>query len=288
MMQLEKIKEIFSQFISNPTQYGKDMDNIYESIKKWVDSAVKEVDRTNNIPEIEFYTRLAFLISDIVDRGSFFCGWYTVKKYYELVNFECLRDEAIASIKQKLISQMSHIEYHSDGSYGNSDHILFWYPIHQVLEYGNDEDKKELMKSLQEKTYSGKTKYEQYQEMVKEYLGTNKLPEAIVKAKKIEANKNIIKNDLPKSKPRSEWYQWWQLLLVFSGISVIFKGCGPFGSAIMWIVYLSYGYHMTKQGRSPQWAFEDLLGKGLLFITIFIILGLCMLPLSIEVLFGID
>lgn len=165
---LNNIDKYTEQFLSNPNQYNRNPMGIYSDIKQHVNEFRKTSMNNNDRSIIE--DKIAIKILETTMNFYSYCSWKTFKEFYSIVKFEMLSNEILESLCNEILTKISKIEYYSDGSSGNNDHILLWYPIHQLLKFGSSDIKEKLSDNLNRPDGSGHTRYNSVEKLVKEHL----------------------------------------------------------------------------------------------------------------------
>lgn len=171
--QIQNIQSNFNTFMSNPDLYGKDMGNIYSGIKSQIDSIYNNASGCDDNIIREVNDKVASIILDITNKGSYYCSWITYKNFYEFVKFDNISISVIKNIADFIYEKISFFKQYSDGSSGNSEHIMLWYPIHQILTYATEDVKKPILENLSLLNASGKKRFGDVQEMINEHLYEN-------------------------------------------------------------------------------------------------------------------
>ncbi len=167
---LQNIQSTFNSFMSNPDLYEKNMGGIYPSVKVQIDNIYNEVDGCEKDVMREINDKVALTILDITKKGGYYCSWKTYKNFYEFVKFDNISNGVLKNIADFVYEKISYVEHFSDGSSGNSEHIMLWYPIHQILTYGTEDLKKPILENLSLLNAFRSKRYDDVQSMVNQHL----------------------------------------------------------------------------------------------------------------------
>lgn len=178
---IQNIQSSCDTFMSNPDLYDRDFGGIYPSVKGQIDSINNMVNGYDKEQRKTIDNKIALVILDIATKGSDFCSWKTYKSFYELVNFDNLSDETMKKIADEIHSELSHITRFADSWSGNSEHIMLWYPIYQILTYATEDIKKPILENLSLPNSFGGKRYDDVQGMASSYLHINSGIERIQK-----------------------------------------------------------------------------------------------------------
>ncbi|WP_310602407.1 zinc ribbon domain-containing protein [Anaerosporobacter sp.] len=172
-MQIGNIQSSCNSFMRNPKLYDEDFAEVFPGIKAQIKDIRALIVSCSKEQLQAVEDRIAITILDITTRASFFCSWETHKIYYELVKFDKITEDAMKKIADKLYEEISIVEHYNDGSSGNNEHIMKWYPIYQVLTHGSECIKKPILSILNQEDSSDETRYEELQDMINDHLGDN-------------------------------------------------------------------------------------------------------------------
>lgn len=159
---IEDIILIYNNFFENPDMFERSLGGIYPNIKTQV-----EVIKNDFGDTVDLNNKIANVIVDKTMEGSNFCSWITYKNFFGLFDFEKLPSETIKHIYNKIYNKLTD----DNDILKDSNHIVFWYPIYQLLTFGTEEIKLQLKTFLDEPNAFNGKKYNDVTNMVTEHLG---------------------------------------------------------------------------------------------------------------------
>lgn len=160
--QIEDIVTLYNNFFNNPNMFERSLGGIYPSIKIKVDTI-----KNNSEDMVEINNKIAKTIVDKTIEGSNFCSWITYKNFFGLFDFEKLSCATIDHIYDKIYYKLTD----SNDVLRDNNHIMYWYPIYQLLMFGTDEIKIKLKTFLNESNAFNGKKYDDVMNMASEHLG---------------------------------------------------------------------------------------------------------------------
>lgn len=105
------------------------------------------------------YDKIAILLLEGYKETHLEFNINNTTKLFGLIDFSCLSTEVMNVYSKYLYDEISFVEYYPDGSSGNSEDLMLWYPIYQIVKHSNGKYKYLLIKVLSSSYAFGKSKY---------------------------------------------------------------------------------------------------------------------------------
>lgn len=167
---VDKVGALFNDFLSNPVSHGSDLNSIYDSVRK----QVLKIRTTENVDSEQSRTQQGNVAEEIIQgiiKYKEHCNWMTCKKFCELIDFDSLPEASMDGISDALYEIISVDKVHNDGSKGNSYHIIFAYPLFEIITHGSESNKSQLMSILDKPSSLSGTRYSDMLSVLKRGIG---------------------------------------------------------------------------------------------------------------------
>ena len=217
--------------------YKSDFSVIFADVKNLTNNIKETVSDCSNEQKVTANNEIAILIHSAIMCGNEYSGWKTTKSYYELIDFSILSNDILEQMTREIIEICNRNE---------TMHIMLWYPISQLLFWGNENVKKELTNGLSVKSALG-TKYTDVQNMIKKHLSDDVATQVM---------KNSIKDSMMLSNQSISTKQSTSPRCPTCGstnVSKISSGKKAFGFAVVGFFSSNFGKIMECKNCGYKW-----------------------------------
>lgn len=173
------IENICESFLRETQTPNNNFDKVVPLLRNEIKQINIYIESTNNLFVVDEMLKLVTTYSLKTERQS---SWITEKNLFELIDFEKVSNNTLSELTDIFIEYMS---------LNNVGHILYWYPIYQIMQGSSDEARQKIIKFL-----NSSEKYDLFIKMVNEHLYEYT---ADKESEKLSFNNNFnVKKNIPK------------------------------------------------------------------------------------------